>query len=677
MSFLSLIFFIFLALSLGLWIELLIKREGEYFERIVFLLGFSICSIPLIGVFLNFVKAINYKCFLFIGAINIILFFWAKKPRFKKPGKLKFHLSKRHIPFLFVLLLFIATWWMYGWGAFNQPYFEDGDPWGYIYTSKYISEFNTYSAPFRFQRYAEPYPQGYQIFMGLMHQSNNSLWWTFKFFHPLVISLSILFFFIFVRRFTRDKLKALFATIILFSIPAWVSRFTFPLSFNVALVPLFLYSLSRIDENKRWAVPSLLILASLWVSHFHTAVVATGLAVIFLANNILSQRKNSRSILLAIIGGTFLSLFFWIPALARHWPKSISALGGAEIIIKRALPLSPIQIFFILAVFLISLFLFLNKRIICLSKSFLSKKYAPHWFAGVAFLTITAILLAPLEILKVKGSGTNLYDIGDFFFANAYNNLPPNPRGLGPIVFVLLILALVKAIKNCKRLFQKENFWLSTTLFWFLFSVLSLFGKYFSIEIAPFRMWSYFAIPVSILAGWSLTLIFRGGASGGKRVALTILLTIFILLTSFYPKCRLQTELWAEHYMWNTNVARSYMWLKDNLPKNSKVYPFCVKDEVMAAADMRCDYLNKDAKNYRKTFLNHSAQENYLWLKKQGFDYTAIDVSCMQVSPRAIQHYKPGPFEPWKVIKRLGEFMRHPQMKPIFRSKTTIIFAVN
>jgi len=65
-----------------------------------------------------------------------------------------------------VFLMFGITAFMYINGSFSYPWLEDGDPYGYALSSKYIAETKTFSTAFHFSHYAEPYTQGYQNIYG-------------------------------------------------------------------------------------------------------------------------------------------------------------------------------------------------------------------------------------------------------------------------------------------------------------------------------------------------------------------------------------------------------------------------------------------------------------------------------------------------------------------------------
>ena len=129
-------------------------------------------------------------------------------------------------------------------GAFSYDYFEDGDPWGYAVVIDYIAENRTFSVPYHAVQYSEPYTQGYQIVMGIISQTNDSVYWTMKFFSTLIYSFGVLFIYYFSRRFSGSEAVALLAGLFLFAVPAWVSHFIFSLHYNMTLFIVLLYVLA-------------------------------------------------------------------------------------------------------------------------------------------------------------------------------------------------------------------------------------------------------------------------------------------------------------------------------------------------------------------------------------------------------------------------------------------------
>ena len=137
---------------------------------------------------------------------------------------------------------------MYTSGAFKYPYLENNDPWSHAKGAEFISIQKTAFDPNPFDTtnaltYVDPYPPSYDIFMGVLHQTSQSLNWTLKFFNSLIISLGILFFYYFAKSFIGDEQKALYATFVLAMIPCYPSHFIWAHSLVITL--FFLKVLSQ------------------------------------------------------------------------------------------------------------------------------------------------------------------------------------------------------------------------------------------------------------------------------------------------------------------------------------------------------------------------------------------------------------------------------------------------
>ena len=93
-----------------------------------------------------------------------------------------------------MLVVFAFTFYIYGSGAFNYPYLEDDDPWGHAEGVKYMAiEKNAFGPGTEYTGYINPYPPTYDTLMGILHQTNDSVYWTLKFFNALIISLSVIY----------------------------------------------------------------------------------------------------------------------------------------------------------------------------------------------------------------------------------------------------------------------------------------------------------------------------------------------------------------------------------------------------------------------------------------------------------------------------------------------------
>ena len=110
-----------------------------------------------------------------------------------------FKLTKTNLSIFAMLIVFLVNFYIYGSGAFNYPYLEDDDSWAHAIGVKYFSiEKNAFGEGAEHIRYMNPYPPAYDILLGILHQTNDSVHWTMKFFNALIVSLSTIFFYFFV-----------------------------------------------------------------------------------------------------------------------------------------------------------------------------------------------------------------------------------------------------------------------------------------------------------------------------------------------------------------------------------------------------------------------------------------------------------------------------------------------
>ena len=177
----TIILFFALTIGLGFITDLIIKNwKAGFLEKIIIRIGTGILLIPVLGVIFNHLRIpIYWPIFLTLAIITTGLTITLRKnillEDFKELKKsiLSLKIKKTQIYTFFVLILFAITAYMYIQGAFNYPWFENGDPYVYALTTKYISLEKTYEVPYYYAHFAYPYTQGYQIFMAVLHQTNN------------------------------------------------------------------------------------------------------------------------------------------------------------------------------------------------------------------------------------------------------------------------------------------------------------------------------------------------------------------------------------------------------------------------------------------------------------------------------------------------------------------------
>ncbi len=683
---LSIIVFFVLAWGFSFFVDLFLNWDSDLFEQIVMRIGIGTALIPITGVIFNVLHIpLDWKIFTAVAVILPLIAIYLKKSSF--PAKIKelkrfsfTKITKKQIYCVLLLVMFFITAYMYIHGSFVSPYFEDGDPYVYAMDAKYIALEKTFSAPYHFTHFAEPYPQGYQIFMGVLHQTNNSIYWTFKFFTALMVSFSILFFYYFAKSFTKNEDIALISTFALFAIPCWVSHFIFSLNFNMALLPVFLYALSKIDDNKRWKYTSMILYASLLVNHVNTAVSITLFFIVYYLNKVFVEEKLNPEIIHAGFFGFLISLIFYIPSYFRHpdiLSTDASGLGGAEYMIGLFSKIFSSPLFAGLFIFLMlaAVLIYIKReRLFHPVRKILQIQNIKYKIVLGLLAVIMLVLVLPSEkIISIKGSGTRAYVLKDFFIAQQ-GNLTNNPIGVGLVLMTFFCIGILLMILNYKKLFKKENFWLSTTLIWTIVSLIIIFGASLSIMYIPFRMWTFFGLFASLVIGFAVVSLLKGVKQRYIRILILAVFVLLVIPTSFSQKYWHNTAHWSEHQIMVPESQQLYIWMRDGgLPKDSMVTNLCHKEILVFGYDMLSkpwlsEELDSESREaYYIHALNKSLEDNYNFLKRNDFDYVTLGASCVAKFKADVE----------LLNNRLQEMMNSTKFSLVKNTKTEFLFKVD
>ena len=232
--FLSLITFCVISFALGLIVYDKLRPYGDI-EAFVMSFLFGVCVYPILGIILSFFNEVVIYFILAIGLFVIGIRINIKKLILPSLKPSKYEL----LAVVFALLMFGVFYY----GGVSYPWLEDGDPNGHAVAASYIAHYHTFSKPadMFIARYMEPYPVGFQLWMGTLAQDGFNIVSTLKFYNYVFIALGILAFFCFVRVLTGDDRLALFSTFILTSIPTFSTRFIFSQAFATTQVIVILY----------------------------------------------------------------------------------------------------------------------------------------------------------------------------------------------------------------------------------------------------------------------------------------------------------------------------------------------------------------------------------------------------------------------------------------------------
>ncbi len=325
----SLAAFFVITLGLGFLLRIFGFTFKDPFEGFFAIAGFGLVMIPVIGTLLNILRIpIDVRLFLSLAAAILL---WGAYRHFTQGHRFHPSLSSLktvcHPSHILLCIIVIVTLFMYVKGSFIYPYLEDSDPWRYASATKFIEIERTLRAPFRFTDVAEPYPQAYQMIMALLSQANQSISWTLKFFNSFFASLTLVYFYLTAWVFIKNRYAALFGTVALASMPAWLSHFIFPIPLASLFFLIFLYMLGKREMSPVWRIPCTVAFASLWLVHFYSSFVITLIFVLYYLVKAYSTASLQKPLLRIGLQGFVASIaLFWAHALWRH--RETPAPGG-------------------------------------------------------------------------------------------------------------------------------------------------------------------------------------------------------------------------------------------------------------------------------------------------------------------------------------------------------------
>jgi hypothetical protein len=678
MHWLSIIYFFLVAVTTGTLIDFFVKDwQADWLEKLVMRFGVGLAAISVLGVIFNLLHIpLDYRVFLAAGILVFLGALARNRSAFsieiKKivPAMAQFWKSKSFWYGLFMLILFAVTVRMYVGGAFSYDYLEDTDPWGYTAVADFIGENKTFSVPYYSIQYSEPYTQGYQIVMGVLSQTNDSIYWTMKFFSALIVSFGVLFMYYFVRRFSRNEEVALLAGSFLFAVPAWVTHFVYSLHFNMTLFIVLLYVLAqlmcetgenvavskgheghamRLDSSPNhlpgingWMYVGIILYASMLVNHFSSAFHASVFCFVSLVTRTLAEKRVDWKTSMVFMGGFLLSLLFYVPAYAKHWwvTETTLQLGG----LRKLFPVmhfaaSPFGLVTI-AIVIATIILIYRSRIYWQQplEEWLAvgNRGLFLWLLGLALVLVA--LLQPVYLRHTLGTGDRYYVLSDFFGARA-ENLVNNPVGLGFTLMSAVVASLLLATIQIRDVFKAPSSWIAVSYAWVITAFLFVLGKYFSIAVSPFRVWTFLGLFASLFAAWGIvTFVQKFSKNLLTLVATMVLLAVVMIPTTFMPKLALNAMLiWPDDAVGRPESRALFAWMRDGgIPKNSVVAHLCGDSEFLSGYDMNppvWDEVFHPKRGLEKPyFVDHPLNmtpEAYKVLKNAKVEYVTLGASCL------------------------------------------------
>ncbi len=679
MSWLSLIVFLLITLMTGALIDCVVKPwQADWLEKLIMRLGVGLAAMSVLGALLNlFLIPLDFRIYLAVGACISLMALFRNRQTFLLP---RLESGRSQSPVwankslwysLIILVLFGVTIQMYLAGAFRYDYLEDTDPWGYTVVAKFIADQLTFSVPHYSTQYSEPYTQGYQIIMGVLGQTNGSIYWTMKFFTALIVSFGVPFMYYFARQLTKDEDIALLSGVFLFAVPAWVTHFVYSFHVNLIVFVVLLYVLAQMTNepdvdtesekmpeapeqtrfsatqqplNWSWVPVGAIVYASLLINHFVSALHGTLLCLVFLVTKILAERRIDWRTAGVLIGGFLLSLIFYVPAYLRHWwvVETDNQIGGVVVLFPLLqFIVTPMGMLTLAILTLVVVMLFLQRR-------FWQSPFETWLSAGnhglylwlLGLMAVLIVLVQPFYVNRISGTGDRIYVWKDFFAADAAN-LITNPTGLGPVIMSFVVVAFVLMSAQLRNFFNPSRSWSAIMYAWVISAFLLVLGAYFNIALMPFRVWTFLGFLSCVFAAWGAMTLFR--IFSRNRVMLFVCIWILIAITiptTFVPKYTLNAiNIWIDDTIKVPGSRELFTWMREGgLPKGSVVAHLCGDSEFLGGYDMNpplWDEVFYPKRGIgRPYFMEHPLEitpQAYQVLKQAEVDYVTIGASCLSM----------------------------------------------
>ena len=564
MYFLTILLFFSCTFFLGFTASFFVKGSDNFLERNLMRIGFGISLLPLLGIVLNIVRIpADWRIILALCAAYPIYYVARNLKKFS----FSFKLTKGDLYSIAMLAIFAFNFYVYLSGSFSYPYLDDDDSWAHTFGVKYVSmKLNIFAEETKNVSYINPYPPAYDVLLGILHQTNDSVYWTMKFFNALIVALSTIFFYFFVKELSGSKGKALFASFALASIPAFMSHFIWALSLAVPLYFVAFYALEMVKQDRKWWILSGLVMATVFTATPTHSTYFGLFFVFYIAAKAISEKKLPVYELLGGVFGAVLSfVFWWIPMIIQHgFYGTLKGLG--------------IQV-----------------------------------GTGVG-------------ALSVGGTGDKVYTFKDFFFAQSQNMIN-NPIGIGIVLSIIAIIGLAFLFLKLPSP-NAEKKWLAIMLAWFLLTFYAVNSAKLPIKISPFRAWMLLAIPVCMLAAEgasALMIIVRKFSGNVGRYVLLMLIIAGVYFTSTQQKIAVNTSQWPPGAFWTSgDEIGAYLWMYQKLPKNSHVFTYW-NDGPIIGLDMYNCHWCPDVRDYMRSGFNQSAKQTHDWLSSRSYQYIIID----------------------------------------------------
>lgn len=145
----------------------------------------------------------------------------------------------------------------------------------------------------------------------------------------------------------------------------------------------------------------------------------------------------------------------------------------------------------------------------------------------------------------------------------------------------------------------------------------------------PFRAWSYLAISVALLGALGyFKLVEQGKKVQIPAIVIFVLVIIGLLLTSGYQKYTVNTAIWPNENFNSMDEVQPYLWMQDNLAKNTKVLSYCGDWLDVTGYDKLQEGWIIPIRDFRKSVINMTVSDVSSFMKQFDYSYIIVDIQC-------------------------------------------------